>query len=131
MRLLVDTHILLWWLADDRRLSKQARQLISDPGNTVFVSAASIWEIAIKTVLGRLEIHLDQLEDAVTGSGFQPLFISFSHAVAVNRLPAIHRDPFDRMLTAQSRVEKLRIVSHDEVFGHYGLAAEGLTPILV
>ena len=131
MRLLLDTNVLLWWLSDDRKLGKEAREIITNPNNDVLVSAASVWEVAIKAALGRIEIELDDLEEAIVRSGFQPLPIGLRHAAAVGRLPAVHRDPFDRMLVAQAGVEELRIVSHDRVFERYGLSAEGLPPIIV
>lgn len=131
MRLLLDTHVLLWWLADDRKLRKPAREIIGNPNNDVHVSAASVWEAAIKTALGRLELQLDDLEEAITRSGFRPLPIGFRHAVTAGRLPSVHRDPFDRMLIAQASVEELRLISHDRVFERYGLAREGLPPIIV
>lgn len=131
MRLLLDTHVLLWWLADDRKLGKAAREIIANPDNDVNVSAASVWEAAIKTAVGRLEVELDDLQDAIIRSGFRPLPIAFRHAVTAGGLPAVHRDPFDRMLVAQARVEELRLVSHDRVFERYGLSNEGLPPIIV
>lgn len=105
--------------------------MIANPANDVLVSSASIWEVAIKAALGRIEIELDELDDAIGKGGFQPLTISFRHAVGVSRLPGVHRDPFDRMLVAQASVEKLRIVSHDQVFERYGLSTEGLSPIII
>jgi PIN domain nuclease of toxin-antitoxin system len=131
VRLLLDTHVLLWWLADDRKLGKSAREVIANPNNDVLVSSASLWEAAIKAALGRLEIELDDLEDAILRNGFQPLPIGFRHAITAGRLPAVHRDPFDRMLIAQASVEELRVISHDRVFERYGLNAEGLPPIIV
>jgi PIN domain nuclease of toxin-antitoxin system len=131
VRLLLDTHVLLWWLADDRKLDRTAREIIGNPGNDVLVSSVSVWEISIKAALGRLEIELDDLEDAILRNGFRPLPIGFRHAVTVGRLPPLHRDPFDRMLIAQASVEELRIMSHDRVFERYGLSAEGLPPIIV
>ena len=131
MRLLLDTHVLLWWLADDRKLGKTAREIIANPTNDVHVSTASVWEAAIKASLGRLEIELDDLEEAIVRNGFRPLPIGFRHAVTAGRLPSVHRDPFDRMLVAQAGVEELRIVSHDRVFERYGLSTEGLPPIIV
>lgn len=131
MRLLLDTHVLLWWLADDRKLSKDARTIIADAHHQVFVSAASVWEVAIKAALRRIDIELDDLEEAILKSGFEPFPIAVQHAVRVGRLPGIHRDPFDRMLVAQASIEELRLVTHDRVFEHYGLAAEGLPPIFV
>ena len=131
MRLLIDTHVLLWWLSDDRKLAKTAREIIANPDNDVLVSSASVWEISIKTALGRLEIALDDLESAIARNGFRPLPIGFRHALTAGRLPAVHRDPFDRILVAQASVEELRVVSHDRVFERYGLSAEGLPPIIV
>jgi len=129
--LLLDTHVLLWWLSDDRKLAKHARDIIANPNNEVLVSSASVWEVSIKAALGRLEIELDDLEDAIVRNGFRPLLIGLRHAVTAGRLPAVHRDPFDRMLVAQASVEELRVVSHDRVFDRYGLASEGLPPIIV
>jgi len=131
VRLLLDTHILLWWLSDDRKLAKNARDIIANSSNDVLVSSASVWEIAIKAALGRIEIELDDLEDAIMRNGFRPLPIGFRHAVTVGRLPAVHRDPFDRMLVAQASVEELRLVSHDRVFERYGLSGQGLPPIII
>ena len=131
MRLLLDTHVLLWWLADDRKLAKPARDIIANPDNDVHVSSASVWEAAIKAALGRLEIDLDDLEDAIVRNGFRPLPVGFRHAVTAGRLPSVYRDPFDRMLVAQASVEELRVVSHDRVFERYGLSSEGLPPIIV
>ncbi|TAJ98375.1 type II toxin-antitoxin system VapC family toxin [bacterium] len=131
MRLLLDTNVLLWWLSDDRRLAKEAREIIANPNNDVLVSAVSVWEVAIKAALKRIEIQLDDLEGAIIRSGFQSLPIGLRHAVAVGRLPAVHRDPFDRMLVAQAGIEELRVVSHDRVFERYGLSTEGLPPIIV
>jgi PIN domain nuclease of toxin-antitoxin system len=131
VRLLLDTHVLIWWLSDDRKLTKEARRIIAEPHNDVFVSAASVWEVAIKAALGRIDVDLEDFADEIVKSGFRPLPIGFEHAVTIGRLPAIHRDPFDRMLVAQSRVEELRLLSHDRVFVRYGLAAEGLPPIIV
>jgi PIN domain nuclease of toxin-antitoxin system len=131
VRLLLDTHVLLWWLADDRKLAKPARDIIANPDNDVLVSAASVWEVSIKEALGRLEIELDDLEDAIVRNGFRPLPIGWRHAITAGRLPAAHRDPFDRMLVAQASIEELRVVSHDRVFERYGLSGEGLPPIIV
>jgi PIN domain nuclease of toxin-antitoxin system len=131
VRLLLDTHVLLWWLSDDRKLAKNARDIVANPDNEVVVSSASVWEISIKTALGRLELELDDLEDAILRNGFRPLAIALRHALTAGRLPDVHRDPFDRMLVAQASVEELRIVSHDGVFERYGLRGEGLPPIIV
>lgn len=118
-------------MADDRKLGKGAREIIANPNNDVHVSSASVWEAAIKAALGRLEIELDDLEDAIVQSGFRPLPIGLKHAVTAGCLPSVHRDPFDRMLVAQASIEELRVVSHDRVFERYSLSAEGLPPIIV
>lgn len=127
MRLLLE----LWWLSDDRKLRKGGRDIVANSANDVLVSSASIWEIAIKAALGRIDIGLDELDGAIANSGFRALAISFQHAIAVGRLPAVHRDPFDRMLVAQASTEKVRVVSHDRIFERYGLIGEGIPPIIV
>jgi|SRR5438067_363359 len=124
MRLLLDTHALLWWLDGDRRLSRRARTAIGEAENTVFVSAASAWEITTKNRLGKLPGAADVAADvagAVSGQGFTPLDITIVHAQRAGRLPGEHRDPFDRMLIAQSQVEDLQIVTDDSVFDAYGV----------
>lgn len=131
MRLLLDTHILIWWLADDRKLTKSARAVIANPDNDVLVSSASLWEISIKVALGRLEVELDDLELNIANNGFRSLAINYRHALTAGRLPPIHRDPFDRMLIAQASTEELRVLSHDKIFERYGLSGEGLPPIIV
>ena len=131
MRLLLDTHVLLWWLADDLKLTRVSRAIIANPDNEVLVSSVSLWEISIKAALGRIEVELDDLEAAIARNGFRPLPIGFRHALTAGRLRPVHRDPFDRMLVAQASVEELRIVSHDRVFERYNLSREGLRPIIV
>lgn len=118
MSYLLDTHILLWWLSDDSKLSAKARQLIENPKNTFFVSSASAWEIAIKKALGKLEAPND-LETALAANNFIPLNISVSHALTVGKLPQHHLDPFDRMLVPQAKLEGLTILTHDPVFKKY------------
>ena len=119
MRLLLDTHALLWWLADDG-LTPQAQDAIADPANLVVVSAASAWEISIKKALGKLAAP-DDLEQQVRDGGFSPLPISIAHGVAAGQLPHHHEDPFDRMLIAQALAEGLTIVTRDKRFGDYGV----------
>jgi len=120
VRLLLDTHALLWWLADEG-LTPQAQGAIADPGNLVAVSAASAWEISIKKALGKLAAP-DDLEQQVQAGGFSPLPISTAHGVAAGQLPHHHEDPFDRMLIAQAFAEGLTIVTRDKRFGNYGVA---------
>ena len=112
MRLLLDTHAFLWWRGDDPRLGEVEREAIRDGQNDVFLSSASIWEIAIKHSLGRLQIP-EPASAAAVRLGFEPLPISFAHAEATALLPPVHRDPFDRMLVAQARTEGLTLVTHD------------------
>lgn len=112
MNLLLDTHVLLWWLDDHPALSEKARTIIADPQNIVLISAAVIWEIRIKQALGKLEIPTD-FRDTLDRQPFEMLDITADHAHAVGDLPAHHRDPFDRMLVAQTKVERLTLVSRD------------------
>jgi PIN domain nuclease of toxin-antitoxin system len=119
MRLLLDTHALLWWLADEG-LSAQAREAVADPANLVAVSAASAWEISIKKALGKLAAP-DDLEHQLEAGGFEPLPISVAHAVAAGHLPRHHEDPFDRMLIAQALAEGLTVVTRDKRFYDYGI----------
>lgn len=110
-RLLLDTHVFLWWRADSNRLKRPARRAIA-AADIVFVSAASAWEAAIKAALGRLRIPAS-VESGVADSGFEKLAIAFSHAEIAGALPPHHADPFDRMLVAQARSEGLTLVTHD------------------
>jgi len=111
VRLLLDTHVFLWWRADDKRLRATVRKAIAE-AEIVFVSAASAWEAAIKVALGRLRIP-DTVAAGVIDSGFEKLPINFSHAEGAARLPSHHQDPFDRMLIAQAAAEGLTLVTHD------------------
>jgi PIN domain nuclease of toxin-antitoxin system len=110
-RLLLDTHVFLWWRGNDTKLKNEARDAIAT-ADLVFVSAASAWEAAIKAALGKLTLP-DSFETGVIDSGFEKLIISFSHAERAANLPAHHSDPFDRMLVAQAQSEKLTLVTHD------------------
>lgn len=119
MRLLLDTHVFLWWAEDSRQIKVDARRRISQ-AEEVFVSAASAWEASIKAALGKLRLPGPMVE-AVLASGFSPLPIDFAHAEAVRVLPPIHTDPFDRMLVAQAQVEGLHLVSRDSTLREYGV----------
>jgi PIN domain nuclease of toxin-antitoxin system len=119
VRLLLDTHTLLWWLADEG-LTAQAREAIADPANLVAVSAASAWEISIKKALGKLTAP-DDLEQQVQAGGFVPLPIGIAHGIAAGQLPRHHEDPFDRMLIAQALAEGLTIVTRDKRFDEYNV----------
>jgi PIN domain nuclease of toxin-antitoxin system len=120
MNLLIDTHILLWWLADDPALPTSIHRVVADPGNAVFVSAVSAWEIAIKRGLGKLQAP-DDLEDQLPLHGFQELHIRIKHMRALESLPHHHKDPFDRLLIAQALTEGLVLASVDGVFAAYGV----------
>ncbi|HEY7619491.1 MAG TPA: type II toxin-antitoxin system VapC family toxin [Solirubrobacteraceae bacterium] len=120
-RLLVDTHALLWWLTDDAALSTAAREAIADPANEPIVSAASVWEIAIKRSLGKLQAPED-LPALISEEGFQWLAIGVDHAWRVHGLPMHHGDPFDRLLVAQALTEGLAIITKDPWFAAYGAA---------
>lgn len=124
MRLLLDTHALLWWVLDADALSKKARKAISDFDNEVFVSAASAWEIAIKFRIGRLpeaDSFVHSLHENVRKLGFAELPISVEHAQRAGMLPGDHKDPFDRMLIAQAHAENLVLVSNEKLFDSYSI----------
>ena len=124
MRLLLDTQIFLWFLADERRIPARARQAIHAADNVVLVSAAAVWEISIKASLGRLTIaaaDLRRLPRLIEEAGFDELPVRATHAVGVHALPWHHRDPFDRLMLAQARAETLTLVSVDPVMRAYGV----------
>ena len=118
MRLLLDTSVLLWWLDDDERLGPKARAAIADPENEVFVSSASAWEISVKRASGKLEAAID-IVSALERSYFTGLSIDVVHAVAAGELPRHHKDPFDRMLVAQARLEGVTLVTDDADIARY------------
>lgn len=118
MRLPLDTHVLLWVLADDAALSNTARAEI-DRAEAVYASAASIWEISIKSALGKLKIDQRCLPDRLIEAGFLPLPVTWEHANAVRKLPNLHRDPFDRILIAQAITEPLRFMTADRTLAGY------------
>ncbi len=120
MRVLLDTQVVLWWMTDDKRLSQQAERVIADPDNGIFVSAASIWEVAIKVGLGRIKGNVEAIVAAIHPSGFTELPITGQHAAQVSKLPLHHRDPFDRILIAQSLSEPMRFMTHDHTLAKYG-----------
>ena len=120
MRLLLDAHVLLWWLADAPSLGEEARKGISAPGSSVFVSAATAWEISIKQALGKLDAPSDLVRQ-LESNRFEPLPITVSHAYAAGALPRHHDDPFDRMLVAQAGAEGLTLVTRNPRIGLYGV----------
>ena len=119
-RLLLDSHVLLWALSDVPRLRVDARDLIADSSNYVAVSAVSVWELRIKAAQGKLSVP-DTLEEAIRRSGFAELPITFDHAKRAAVLPAVHGDPFDRMLVAQAQIEQFEIVTRDRILVEYGV----------
>lgn len=121
MKILLDTHILLWWLGDDPMLSKKARSLISDKKNLVFVSAASTWEVMIKKALGKLEVP-ENLIEILKDNHFKHLPITLEHTMTIAQLPKHHHDPFDRMLVAQSNCESLTLMTADEKLTFYDVS---------
>ena len=122
MRLLLDTHVLLWWLGDDRRLKNPERVAIADAEASVYISAATLWEIAIKKQSRRLDVDVDALEREVAAGAMVELPVRWTHATTVADLPRHHDDPFDRMLLAQAQVEGLVLVSYDTRFREYSVA---------
>lgn len=118
MRLLLDTHTFLWWVENSARLPKRFRDAIAEPANDVFVSAVTVWEIAIKRRTGRIILSGGIVEE-IRSHGFQPLPIAVGHAEAVEQLPVIHRDPFDRMLVAQAMSEGLILLTVDAQMVQY------------
>ena len=122
MRVLLDTHTFLWWITDDSRLSKKAREIINDGHNELYLSAASGWELAIKARLGRLRLP-DDLErfvlEQLTLNGIESLPVQMGHTLHVRVLPDHHRDPFDRLLVAQAHLESLPILTRDPYIARY------------
>lgn len=122
MRVLIDTHLLLWALASPSRLSSQARQRIES--GEVFASAASIWEISIKSALGKLQANPAEVLSGIEPAGFDHLHVTGEHAAEVANLPRVHKDPFDRLLVAQALVEQLILLTDDATLGAYGDCVE-------
>lgn len=120
MSLLLDTHVILWWLTDDATLAAEVKDRI-DQEVDVYVSSATVWEVAIKQAIGKLTEPAD-LPERIRDSGFRELLITFEHGIAAGRLPPIHRDPFDRMLVAQAQLEDLTLVTRDTDIQKYDIA---------
>ncbi len=119
--LLLDTHLLLWAALDDARLTPAARALINDPSHDLAFSAASIWEVVLKAGLGRADFAVDArlLRGGLLGAGYREMPITAEHAIALTRLPALHRDPFDRILLAQAETEGATLLTVDRALGQY------------
>jgi PIN domain nuclease of toxin-antitoxin system len=120
VNLLLDTHTVLWWLSDDPTLSDAARSAIADPENTVFLSAVVVWEIRIKQGIGKLDLPED-FGEVLAQQHFPELSVTVKHADTIAALPAIHRDPFDRLLVAQAVVERMTIVTRDSFIAEYDI----------
>jgi PIN domain nuclease of toxin-antitoxin system len=129
MRLLLDTHVLLWWLRADKKLSRQTRDLIAAEDSDIAVSSATIWEIAIKRALGRMDADMKELVAAISADGFVELPIRFAHAMAVETLPRHHDDPFDRMLIVQAISDGRRLVTHDDTILQEYAGVPGFDPL--
>ncbi len=114
MKSLLDTHILLWWLADDQQLATQARDVIADPANDILVSVVSLWEIVVKERVGKLQADITEISDAIARDGFTLLPISLAHLRELTGLPMHHRDPFDHLLIAQAISEQATLLSQDQ-----------------
>ena len=125
MKLLLDSHTFLWWLAEDPKLGAGARQAVADPSSIVHVSAATLWELSIKAALGKLDLDGADLVEEIEENGFVELPMTARHSLAAATLPRHHDDPFDRMLIAQARIEGLTIVTRDPAFCDYEV---GLLP---
>lgn len=119
-RLLLDTHVFLWWLVNDKRLGDKTRGLIQDPKNQIFVSAASTWEISLKRALGKISAPED-MSGIIDDEGFNSLSINAYHGDQAGLLPDLHKDPFDRMLIAQAQSEGMVLVTADESIFNYPL----------
>jgi PIN domain nuclease of toxin-antitoxin system len=124
MKFLLDTHALIWWLSDDRRLGARARALIADPNNTIFVSVVSLWEIVVKLRIGKLEADIGAIERAVLRNSFDRLAITAEHLRALVDLPQHHRDPFDHLLLAQAMHEGAVFVSEDPAMPLYPITLQ-------
>jgi len=118
MKLLLDTHIYLWWLEDSPALPASARKMI-ETAETVFISSASLWESAIKSGIGKLDVNQEELVSGIRASGFVELPVRSEHTVALLRLDNHHKDPFDRMLLAQAISEPLHLLTADSIFARY------------
>ena len=122
MKYLLDTHAFLWFVLDDKRISTKAKSIIKDSKNEIYFSAASAWEIAIKTKLDRLKIKGDLesfIIEQLSTNNFVPLSITISHSLYTERLPQFHKDPFDRIIIAQSKIENMSLISKDKNIKKY------------
>ncbi len=128
MNLLLDTHIFIWWDSQPERLSSQAESLLHDPKNSIYLSIVSVWEMQIKQQLNKLQFHkplFDLVENQQRSNGLKIMPIQLEHIYALDKLPLIHKDPFDRLLIAQAQIENLILVSVDAAFSHYPIVVKG------
>lgn len=121
MRVLLDTHALLWWLTDDPALGEKARAQIAEPENAILVSAASLWEIAVKQGIGKIEADIAEIEKSIADQGMVRIGIDADHLIELVSLPPLHRDPFDRMLIAQARAEDVPLMTADTQIAAYSV----------
>lgn len=121
MKVLLDSHAFLWWLAEDPKLSAGARQAVADPSSIVHISAATVWELSIKASLGKLDLDGADLLEEIEENDFIELPMTARHSLAAATLPRHHDDPFDRMLIAQAKLEGLTIITRDPAFRTYGV----------
>ena len=124
MKFLLDTHALLWIITDDAKLSKAAKNIYLDAGNTIFISMASLWELAIKSSLGKISLEKtleDFTEEHIRGNDINILDIHLTHIIRIEQLPFHHRDPFDRLIIAQAIEDKLTIIGNDAAFDSYNI----------
>ena len=122
MKYLMDTHAFLWFVSDDNRLSSKAKSIIKNNNNEIYFSAASAWEISIKSKLGRMKLGEDLgsfIIEQLTANSFGPLAITISHSLYTEKLPQIHKDPFDRMMISQSKVENMVLITGDKKIREY------------
>lgn len=121
MKVLLDTHVFLWFILGQRQCTPATRAIIENPKNECLVSIASLWEIGIKNALGKLELHspIEDFFNSFKDGGFIPLPITLPHILELSSLPLHHRDPFDRMLIAQAKAERMQLLTADPHFAHY------------
>jgi PIN domain nuclease of toxin-antitoxin system len=122
VKILLDSHAFLWWLAEDPKLSADARKAVADPSSIIHVSAATLWELSIKAALGKLDLDGANLVEEIGENDFVELPMTARHSLAAATLPRHHGDPFDRMLIAQAQLEDLTIVTRDPAFRAYGIS---------
>ncbi len=124
MKVLIDTHVFLWFILGQRQCSTSARAIIESPTNNCLISIASLWEIGIKHTLGKLELHkpIKDFFEAIRSGGFAAMPIEPAHIIELSRLPLHHRDPFDRMLIAQAKVEGMKLLTADPQFNRYNVS---------